>query len=263
MRDYMNEIETAFSETTKLLFGTELCKIDNYGSWLGRKVPLPSLAKSALSGKDVWIPPTLNYLGINFNKSKVISMEEMEKVNTSSFTAKEIENASIKELVGKFIKPVAYFCGNFRYQNYENFEKVSGGGGGRNVYVGEDIYLGVKNIGFSNYTLFSENMFGSYAVTHSNFCIHTYRSVSLFRCFEVDCSSNCRDLFFSHNCENVNDSMFCFNGKNLRYAIGNVQFPPDKYKEIKAKILAEIGKELKETKTLRYGIFNIGDKYGK
>ncbi|MDO8553824.1 MAG: hypothetical protein Q7S22_03385 [Candidatus Micrarchaeota archaeon] len=258
----MKEIESAFGEVTKLLLGSELTVIDDYGDWLGRHVPLPTLAKSAVSGTDVWIPPTLNYLGIEFNKSKVISMEEMDKVTSSPFTAKEIETANLKELTTKFMKPVAYFCGNFRYQTYENFEKVSGGGGGRNVYVGEDVFLGVKNIGFSNYTLFSESMFGCYAVTHSQFNIHVYRSFSLARCFEVDSSSNCHDLFFSHNCENVNDSMFCFNAKNLRHAIGNIQLAPEIYKEIKAKIMAGIVKELKETKNLRYNIFNIGDPDG-
>ncbi len=256
------EIEKSFGEVTKLLLGTSLSVIDSYSSWLGKHVPLPSLAKSAVSGKDVWIPPTMNYFGTPFTKSKIISMEEMDKVNTSPFSHQDVENASTKELMTKFTKPLAFFCGNFRYQDYENLEKVSGGGGGRNIYMGEDIYLGVKNIGFSNYTLFCENMFGSYAVTHSQFSIHVYRSVSLARCFEVDSSSNCRDLFFSHNCENVNDSMFCFNAKNLRHAIGNVQLPVDKYKEMKAKILREISKELISNKSLKHDIFNIGDSDG-
>lgn len=258
----MQEIENAFTETTKLLLGTGLGRIDDYAVWLGRHVPLPSLAKSTVSGKDVWIPPPLNYLNTPFNKSKIISMEEMDDTNISPFTAKDIDNTSTREIMTKFIKPVAYFCGNFRYQDHENLEKVSGGGGGRNIYVGEDTYLGVKNIAFSNYTLFCENMFGCYGITHSQFNIHAYRSVSISRCFEVDCCSNSRDLFFSHNCENVNDSMFCFNAKNLRYAIGNAQLPPDQYKPIKAKILAEIVRELKETKNFRYDIFNIGDSHG-
>ena len=261
-RDNMIEMEKAFRETTKLLLGGELSHIDSYADWLGRSVPLPTLAESVLSGKDVWMPPPLNYLNTAFNKSKIISMDEMNSLNASKFTVKDIENTSLDKLITRFIKPIAYFCGNFRYQNYENFEKVSGGGGGRNVYMAEDAYLGVKNIAFSNYTLFCENMFGCYGTTHSQFNIHVYRSVALSRCFEVDSSSNCRDILFCHNCENVNDSMFCFNAKNLRYAIGNIQLRPDQYRLIKSEILEEIVKELKETKSLQYDIFNIGDRDG-
>ncbi|MFH1520817.1 MAG: hypothetical protein ABID61_04175 [Candidatus Micrarchaeota archaeon] len=258
----MIEIEHAFGEITALLLGQKLSNIDDYGDWLGKHVPLPTLAKSIVSGKDVWIPPTMNYFDKPFNKSKIISMEEMDRVNVSPFIAKDIETATIGELMTKFIKPLSFFCGNFRYQEYENMEKVSGGGGGRNVYVGEDTYLGVKNIGFSNYTLYCENMFGCYALTNSQFCIHAYRSILLSRCFEVDSSSNCRDLLFCHNCENVSDSMFCFNAKNLKNAIANVLLPQVKYREIKEKILADIGKELTKTKNLKYDIFNIGDSNG-
>lgn len=257
----MIEIENAFEEITALLLGQKLSNIDDYGDWLGKHVPLPTLAKSAVSGKEVWIPPTMNYFSKSFNKSKIISMEEMDRVNVSPFTTKDIETATISELMTKFIKPLSFFCGNFRYQEFENMEKVSGGGGGRNVYVGEDTYLRVKNIGFSNYTLFCENMFGCYAITNSQFSIHAYRSTSLSRCFEVDSSSNCRDLFFCHNCENVNDSMFCFNAKNLKNAIGNIPLPSAKYCEIKEKILVNIGEELIKTKNLKYDIFNLGDKH--
>ncbi len=262
MRDFMIEIEKAFREITKMLLGAELTHIDEYQNWLGCKVPLPSLAESVISGKDVWIPPTLNFLGKNFNRSKIISMDEMDKVNKNDIPRASIENVSIKELISTFIKPVAFFCGNFRYQTHENVEKSSGAGGGKNLYYCEDVYLGVKNIAFSNYALHCENIFGSYGITDSQFCIHAYNSTEVARCFEVDCCSNSSDLYFSHNCENVRDSMFCFNAKNLRHAIGNVQLPQDQYRLIKSKILNGVLKELKETKNLRYDVFNLGDSNG-
>lgn len=255
-------LDKAFTETTKLLLGQGLNPIDDYADWLGKYVPLPSLAKSAVSGKDVWIPPAINYFGKSFNKSKIISMEEMEQVNVSPFAAKDIETATLNDLRTKFIKPLSFFCGNFRYLESENFEKVSGGGGGRNVYYSEDIYLDVKNVAFSNYALYCVNVFGSHNVTYSQFAIHAYNSTQISRCFEVEGCTNSRDLLFSHNCENVNDSMFCFNAKNLKYAIGNVQLPPDKYREIKNIILADLVRQLKQNKSLKYSIFNIGGKHG-
>jgi hypothetical protein len=164
------------------------------------------------------------------------------------------------DMLSKFIRPVAFHCGNFRYQSHENVEKSSGAGGGRNLYYCEDVYLSVKNVAYTNYTQYSENLFGCHAVSHSSFCIHAYNSTAVNRCFEVDGSNNCSDLYFSHNCENVRDSMFCFNAKNLKNAIGNSQLDPDSYKSLKSSILAQIAGELEKNKSLGWDVFNIGSK---
>jgi hypothetical protein len=256
----MIEVEDAFTKTAKLLLGTELRGIDAYGGWLGRHVPLPHPAKSALSGKEVWAPPFLNYLGKEFNPSRIISMEEMEKVVASPFKAADLKGAGVADMLAKFIRPVAFHCGNFRYKSHENMEKASGAGDGRNVYYCEDVYHDVKNIAYSNYTLFSENMFGCRGVSHSAFCIHAYNSTAMNRCFEVDGCSNSRDLLFCHDCEGLSDCMFCFNAKNLRFAIGNVPMVPERYRQVKSLILGSIGNELRKAKDMKWDIYSIGGK---
>jgi hypothetical protein len=87
--------------------------------------------------------------------------------------------------------------------------------------------------------------------------MNIYSCTHQTRCFEIDCCGYCTDTYFSHNCENVNDSMFCFNKKNLRYAIGNAPLPQNDYKRIKSSLLAQIADELNSTKDLRYDIYNI------
>ncbi|MFH1221761.1 MAG: hypothetical protein V1492_01615 [Candidatus Micrarchaeota archaeon] len=256
------ELEKAFEKTTKLLLGAELRNLDEYGPWIGSHVPLPYPVKSALSGKEVWVPPPTNYLKKAFNPTKIVSFDEMDKVNTSPYSAEDIKNATIKEIREKFIKPVAFHCGNFRYRTYENIEKTSGAGDGRNIYYCEDVYLGVKNVAFSNYALFCENMFGCHSITQSGFCIHAYNSLAVNRCFEVDGCSNSSDLLFCHNCENVHDSMFCFNAKNLKHAIGNVQVPMETYRTIKTTVLNQMTTELQKTKRLDLDIFNVGEWHG-
>ena len=76
----------------------------------------------------------------------------------------------------------------------------------------------------------------------------------------MDCSNKCSDSYFLHNCENVNDAMFCFNVKNLRNAIGNSQLPPDKFQKTKSSLVEQMFSELEKKKSLKWNIYNIGGK---
>ncbi|MBU0532342.1 hypothetical protein KKB44_02505 [Candidatus Micrarchaeota archaeon] len=253
----MNEIEKEFENTSKLLLGTGLSGLEEYGEWLGKRVPLPKKTTSAITGKEVWVPPSFIYMGKSFNLENVISLDEMKKIEESPYKADDLADASIKQVL-KLLNPVRYHCGNFRYRTSENIQKSSGAGDGRNIWYCEDVYLGVKNIAYANYALFCQNGFGCHGIIRSSFVIHAYNSSQVTRCFEVDGCSNSSGLLFCHNCENVHDSMFCFNAKNLQHAIGNVPFSPEQYKKIKSMILAQIIEELEKTKNLKYDIFNIG-----
>jgi hypothetical protein len=52
--------------------------------------------------------------------------------------------------------------------------------------------------------------------------------------------------------------MFCFNTKNKRYAIGNVEVGREEYMRIKSLVMASILSELEKTHALRHDIFNVG-----
>jgi len=249
------EIENEFRTTTRLLLGTELKGIDDYGEWLGRRVPLPFPSKSILSGKEVWLPPSLSFRNTHFTTKRVISMEEMGNVNTSPFSPDDLKGATIDSIVQKLIKPIVYVAGNFRYQEHKNVEKCSGAGGGLNLYYGEDLYLSIKNVAYSNYTLYCENMFGCHAVLHSKFCIHAYNSTNITRCFEVDGCANSSDLYLCHNCEGMSNAILCFNAKNLRYAVGNVEVGPDEFARVKKILLECIVTALSSGKTSDFDIY--------
>lgn len=254
----LEELEKEFTFTTKLLLDQGLEGIDDYGKWLGRHVPLPYPKKSKVSGKEVWINPPLSFRKKIFTTSRIISMDEMDKANVSSFYPKDFENANLQTIVNKLIKPVLYFCGNFRFKEYANVEKCSGAGDGRNLYYGEDLYLKIKNVGYSNYTLYSENMFGCHSVPHSKYCIKAYNSVNLTRCFEVDGCLNSSDSYFCHNSESLSNCLFCFNAKSLRYAVGNVEIGPEKFVRVKKILLDYVAGELKSKKNCGLDIYNVG-----
>lgn len=84
-----------------------------------------------------------------------------------------------------------------------------------------------------------------------------YYSKKLSRCFEVDTCESCSDLYYSHNCENVQDSFFCFNTKNRRHAICNAELEKEKYREIKSSLLSQLSGELEKRKTLKWGVYSL------
>jgi hypothetical protein len=252
------ELECEFTKTSKLVLRVELHSLKDYEEWLGKHVPLPKKGKSALSGKEVWIAPAHIYMGREFNLSNAILLDEMDQANVSRYKAEDLEGVRLRDIVVKFIDPIRFHCGNFRYQAYGNVWECSGAGGGRNLYRGDDVYLKVKNVAYCNYTIYSENSFGCHGVDNCSFLINGYNCTKVTRSFEVDACSNCSGLLFCHNCENVKDSMFCFNSKNLRYAIGNIEVGLEKYMQLRDMILKQIGHELKTEKSLHYDIFNIG-----
>jgi len=258
MATMMEELEHEFKSLTKLLLCQELSDLDAYGKWLGKHVSLPHPVYSKISKKEVWVNPPLSFRKMKFTTSRVISMEDMNKVNVSLSKPEDFEGATLKEISEKLIKPVSYLCGDFRFRTYENVDKCSGAGDGRNLYYGEDLYLKIKNCAYSNYTLYSENMFGCHGVPRSKFCIHAYNSVNVTRCFEVDGRINSSDSFFCHNSESLSNCLFCFNAKSMRYAVANVEVGPEKFAKVKKILLDYVASELKAKKDCALDIYNVG-----
>src|SRR3989338_3828905 len=104
-----------------------------------------------------------------------------------------------------------------------------------------------------------ECVFGTAAPGESQYmirCNDTYKSK---RAFELWMSTGCSDCHYSHNIENCQSCIFCFNVKNLRYAIGNVEVGREKFLEAKKILLSRIGKELESKGSLALDIYNLAD----
>ena len=52
--------------------------------------------------------------------------------------------------------------------------------------------------------------------------------------------------------------MFCFNVKNLHYAIGNAEVGKEKYLQARKLVLGEITEKLGKERKLEMDIYNIG-----
>jgi len=253
------KIDKGFNETAFILLGRRLGSVDDYSGWLGEHVPLPFQAKSAVSGKEIWVAPPINFLDKRFDSGRIIDMDEVERVNKSPFGSQELEGVgNLQQLLEKFVSPIAYYCGNFRYGTGQDIEKCSGGGLGRTIYYSEDVFHGVKNVAFSHCVINSQNIFGGHNVVKSSFGINIYNSNAIARGFEVDGCLSSSDVYFCHNSENLRDCMFCFNAKNLKNAVGNVQYPREEYLAVKKMVQAEICARLEKERKLPWDIYSIG-----
>jgi hypothetical protein len=250
----MKPMEEAFSETTGIILGKRLVGIDKYGKWLGRYATPIEILKSAMTGRKVY-HGSLSPPYAQFPKDRLVKERESRKI-AEAMRLGEGEIKSVKSIMGSMWK-IAFFTTEFRIKENRNLVDAPGGYSCVNCYRG--IYWGNnENAAFCSATRDSKYMFGCNVTFYSSFCIRGNYSSNLSRVLEADCCRDCTDIYYSHNCENVHDSMFCFNVKNLRNAIGNGVLPLEKYKAVKKSLLEQIVSELEKKKDLKWDIYNIG-----
>ena len=250
-------VEECFEKTTKLLFGRRLSGLEGYGNYLARHSRKSVKGKSAMSGTGIWIADYARYGA--YPKNRLLLEHEADlagnrlRIDESDLDDFCLEN--IKRWVGK----VGFFYPGLDHGELSNIVDCQVSVNSTNCFH-SILNMYSKNCAYNFYELESEAVFGCNSVRKSNFVIMCFFSAKLTRCFEVDSSHNCSDCYFCHNCENIHDSMFCFNVKNKRYAIGNVEFPRERYMRAKKLLLEKIGDELERTKGLKMGVFSILEK---
>ncbi|MEM2137753.1 MAG: hypothetical protein QW568_01575 [Candidatus Anstonellaceae archaeon] len=250
-------IENAFTQTCKLIFGVPYRGIDKYKSWLTRNTHGFEEGKSCASGKAMLIPAYADFL--RFPRNRLLPFEEAEFIGERlTLTAQEAESLSLSN-APKLLSKIAYFSPDWKSGNNSN-----------NIgcpieFNCTDCYYSIINL-FSKRCAFgwwprnSEHCFGYNRTRFSAFCINTFDSERIQRCFEVSEARSSTDCLFCHNIENCHDCMFCFNTKNLRYAVGNIELPREKYMEVKKKVLQQLNEELSRTNSISLSIFNLPDR---
>ena len=251
-------IQQAFSNTSEVVLKRDLGEIDDYAGFLEKHLQKSIFLKSPLSGKRVGVLSfALQWFDKYDIKKRILTEDEIRYVGGLD-VGKKIEDIGIDpEKLSSALSGIAYttfdiFEGN-NVNNSECTELINA----ENCYRGS-AYVHSKKCAFCFWPRQSEHMFGSSNAWDSAFCINAHYSKKLTRAFEADSCESCADAYFLHNCENVNDGMFCFNAKSLRHAIGNAEVGREKYLAIKEKLLAEIADEIEAKKDLRWNIYNVG-----
>lgn len=168
------------------------------------------------------------------------------------------ELPSLEEIVGR-VAEKAHFTFEFVDGNSQNVVDTPDIFNGTNAYrcwdVTDSMYAGYSSgvVGNSKY------VFGGYLrILASEFCINCYDVTDIRGSLEIESCHNCSGLYFSHNCENVQDGIFCFNAKGLRHAIGNTEVPRDEYARVKRILLDYVNSELEGKGRLDFDIFTVG-----
>ncbi|MCK4319873.1 hypothetical protein KAW38_04865 [Candidatus Micrarchaeota archaeon] len=248
-------IEKAYRKTLSVVLQCKTSKnIDHYKNFLMKNVPeYIEKRKSTISNRG--------FFTVVESLHKKLPKEVFVEFNESQEMAKnrKLNNDDIKNLESIItnIKKIAFINFDYRDSRSENMIETPSYQNSKNAYHVAYAY-GVKNSAFSQWPRNSEYMFGTSETLHSLFCINCYFSRDLARAFEVDSSRKCSDVYYSHNCENVHDSMFCFNKKNIRNGIGNAEYGKDEYLRIKSSLLEQIVNELEQKENLKWNIYNIG-----
>ena len=116
-----------------------------------------------------------------------------------------------------------------------------------------------KKCAYCSHAFKSEALFGcSTMMTESSFCVRCHNCVKVGQSLEMDACKSCFRCMFCHNCEGLSDSMFCFNAKNLRYAIGNVEVGREEYMLIRQKVVAGLLARLEKAGDIGIDIYSIG-----
>ncbi|MFA5105766.1 MAG: hypothetical protein WC506_02280 [Candidatus Micrarchaeia archaeon] len=247
-------MEAAFTKTAKLVLGAGLSGLSGYSGWLSRHLKLGKTVRSVFSQRPVFQGDYARYFEVP--EDRVVQEGEALALASALEPSMPVEKATLAN-AGRLMRDISYMSLEIRDGANENIVKCMAYADSSNCYSCVPC-VHAKNSAYNFWLRGSEHAFGCRVLFDSSFCIHCYQSVKLTRCFEVDSSRGCSDCYFCHNCENVHDSMFCFNAKNLKYAIGNVEMPREKYMAVKKKLLLQAGQQLKSTKTLDYGIYSAG-----
>ncbi len=255
----ISPIEEAFGKTSALLLGRELHGIEQYRDFLQKHVPKNVIAHSPLSG----LPSVGSGYRAHILKKfpierRMPTEKEMIWIGRNEKLANIIDIKMDENDLAEKFHPIAYTNLDKAAGNNSNFKNCPVIIDCQDCLEGS-AFIHSKKCAYCFWASSAEAVFGSCAAFNSLFCMKNFFCKNMARSFECDGCNSCTNAYFLHNCENVHDSMFCFNAKNLRRAVGNTALSSEQYDKIRSAIISQIAEELEQKKDLRWDIFNVGE----
>ena len=254
MEEPQAALEKAWASTCKVLFGEEAGSLPQYEKWLAELVDPTVVRKSSISGKEV-IYSTANYS----ESAKSINLDEVDF--NRKYPPLSINQIKDIDSIASAIGDRAYYSGNVVLGNSKYVEKSANISDCFYIY-NTTLSSNDKYMAYCTQCRLDSYGFGGNAFSESEFCLKCHELTRVKRCFETWMTQDSANCYYSHGLKNCADCMFSFNLRNKRFAIGNLELPPDKYKGIKAKLLSEMLSGLKRDKRLP-SLIEIAGRCGK
>jgi hypothetical protein len=111
-----------------------------------------------------------------------------------------------------------------------------------NIYRSSNVFrssniLDSKGVVLSEYSNDCENVAAVRLSGLLQYCIRTTNSVRCSSSFETELSADISKSFYTYNCRDMYETMFCSNITGKKYCIANMQYEEKEYFEIKKMIL--------------------------
>jgi hypothetical protein len=243
-------VDAAWRTTCKILFGQEVGGLREFEPYL-KEAMLPFvIAKSSVSGKDVFMSSPLYPKGARF-----IASDELDALKAKAAN-KPISINDIKDIDSLFraASENMVYCGSKAFGRNANVSLVDNAIDCIDVYYSHNV-RNVKKGAYISCVRESEYVFGIPAFPKIHYSIRCLEGINANRMFETYYSNYCSDIYYSFNCYNCSDVIFGFNLRGKRHVIGNMELPKERYAELKKKLVGEISDGLKKNKRA----FSISD----
>lgn len=231
-------LEKSWASTCRVLFGRELGKLGKYENYLAEYLLPVARRKSHASGKDVIVAKDAYAQGARF-----ISEDELKTNREYGLDINEIKD--IDSLLEALAEKLEY-TGN-RFLGNSSFVEKS------DIILDSQYVSNSTNIEQSSYICSSymmrrgsKHVFGSGWTGNGEHLVRVVGGLNLHRCFESHYLTDSSDMYFCFNCVGVHEALFSFGQKNRSHLIGNLELPREKFREIKAKLLAEVAADLEK-----------------
>lgn len=235
------DINAAFKSVSKVLIGQEIGELSEFGPYLSKYTEKLKLAKS-VNEIDVY------YTAPYCRNAKFVSFE-------NAFEPSFREPIDLNEIkdVDSLLNAVAekiHYSGNKVLGNSKIVQESENIVDSSVVYRSSEI-LRCEYIGYCSLLRDSKYMFGCTSLGESSFCIGCCEAThGSQRCFESNVLAQCSDVYYSNDCKNCREIMFCFDQHTQSHCIGNNKLEKEKYAELKKNLLQQIADELSQKKTI-------------
>lgn len=225
MEDVYAELNRKWEATCRLLFGREVGELKKYEKWLSEFMEEMGNAKCGVSGEEVrHVSPEYCEGSRRVAHSEV----DFEK----KFAPLSINEIKDVESIVQAVQERTAYAGNLVLGNSKFVQKSSG-------IIDSFWAHGCGTVSNSKYaayvtnTRFSESVFGCDQIAESSYAIRSYIARKCMRAFEAWQCDTIADCIYVQYAENCAECAFCFNIRNKRNAIGNLEIGKEKYAQVR------------------------------